>query len=109
MTDQQISNEGAFVRALGLNPDTIVAGSVEVKFANGQPFIQFTQVIGVDNATLGSAFLASTQPPPQPEEITGQQEETGAEGPRQPQDHRPKKTAQRTASRKKEEAGESAD
>lgn len=104
----QISNEGAFVKALGLNPDTVLSGSVEVKFLQGVPHVQFSQIIQIDNRTLGVAFLASME--------QGEQTEDEADGgteevtPPTPLKKPVKKTARKTGkANSEEEAGDAAD
>jgi hypothetical protein len=81
-----IPDEGKFVQALGLNPEHVVAGSVEVVFPNGTPAVKFTQMVGVTAQRLGLAFLAC-----------------GDVHPKQPEDHKPpaKKAAAKKAPAKR--------
>lgn len=116
MTDQQIPHEAKFLSALGIDPDTVLSGSVHIQWQDGRPLLQWTTIVPVDIAALGAAFLASAQhapvapeviEPDEQAEAAGQQEEDGP----QAGVTQIKKAVKKTAIKqpKKEEAGESAD
>jgi len=56
----QITNEAAFLQALGINPSTVEANTVKVQMVNGQNIVTFGVMIPVTAATLGHAFLAAS-------------------------------------------------
>ena len=63
-----IADEAAFVSALGLNPGTIKAGTVNIVFLQGRPHITFEAIHAVPPRLLGAAFLASSQSVEEPVE-----------------------------------------
>jgi hypothetical protein len=75
-----VGDEGAFLRALGLDPGMVVSGTVRNEWRDGTPYILFQTMQPVPVARLGMAYLAAApaeqqqqQPPP----------------PGVPEDHRP--------------------
>lgn len=107
MTNQptpQINDEAAFMSALGVDPGTVLSGSIKIEFqGGGQPVISWTTITTVDITALGAAMLAAGQSHAAP---AGQPEETGR---KQPQDRKKKRPAENAAAPREEEAGESAD
>jgi hypothetical protein len=83
-----IANEAEFCRALGINPDTVKSGSLEVKIINGQPTLTFTSMFLIPARALGMAFMASAPHEEMPPQV------------KTPQDRKPKATPRKRAPRK---------
>jgi hypothetical protein len=70
-----IADETAFVSALGLNPATIVKGTLRLEFEEGRPVLRVQHAYIVPPHVLGMAFMAAAgdtgsepEQPPAPEE-----------------------------------------
>lgn len=52
-------DQRAFLSALGINPETVMANSIQIGFGpDGTAIVQYTTVAGVTPQALGMAFLA---------------------------------------------------
>jgi hypothetical protein len=66
-TPNLTTDEEAFCRALGLNPDTVVAGSMSMKVVSGHVELTVTQAFPVPPSLLAGAFAAAGAPPEEPD------------------------------------------
>jgi hypothetical protein len=67
VSDEQISNEEAFARALDLNPDVIVKGSITISMKAQHAVVGFQVVVPVDYPRLAAAMMAGQLEEPKPE------------------------------------------
>lgn len=70
MSDEQINNEAAFARALDLNPDVIVKGSMTIEMRGAHALLGFQVKMPVSHQRLAAAMMAAAgeMPPEEPQE-----------------------------------------
>lgn len=53
-----LANEAAFLTVLGINPGAVKQGTVNIRFENGQPIVEFSAIMGVPWEGLANAIAA---------------------------------------------------